>query len=288
MINRTILAREALRAAVELRGKLSIPVDVPVCIYDVAKKLDVDVRFIEGDSFDGMYSKDFGVILVPSFRPYGRQAFSCAHELGHWHFKHGARLDLLLDNTLCAVKSDEEFLADTFAGHMLMPTWAVKRMFLSRGLRPDTCSHIELYRISCQLGVGYETLIDHLYYSLKKLSPEARERLLKATPKSIREEILGREAAGVRHLALVDAAWETVAVDLQVGDVAVVERSERVDGVSVVPGGRVRMGQVIKAVRPGVSTISSEDGSWSAYIRVSRKDFVGRSDYRHLGDPDVD
>ncbi len=288
MMNRTILAREALRAAVELRSKLSIPETAPVCVYDVAKNLDIDVRFIEGDSFDGMYSKEHGVILVPSFRPYGRQAFSCAHELGHWYFNHGTSLDLLLDNTLCAVKSDEEFLADTFAGHVLMPLWAVKRMFLSRGLRPDTCSHIELYRVSCQLGVGYETLIDHLYYSLRKLSPESRERLQKATPKSIREELLGKEAAGVRHLAVVDGNWETVAVDLQVGDLAVIERAVRVDGVSAVSCGSVRLGQVVKAVRPGISTISSEDGSWSAYIRVSRKDFVGRSDYRHLGDPDVD
>jgi len=288
MTSRTILARVALRAAVELRAKLAIPEDAPICIYDVAKKLDLDVRFVDGDSFDGMYLKDHGVILVPSFRPYGRQAFSCAHELGHWHFGHGTRLDLLMDNAVCAVKSDEEFLADTFAGHMLMPLWAVKRMFLSRGLKADTCSYIELYRIACQLGVGYETLISHLYYSLKKLSPESHERLRKASPKNIRAELLGGDAAGVRHLALVDAAWGAVAVDLQVGDMAIVARGERVGGSSVVPCGSVAAGQVIKAVRPGVSTVSSGDGDWSAYVRVSRKDFVGRSDYRHLGDPDVD
>lgn len=288
MTSRTILAREALRAAVELRTRLAIPEDAPVCIYDVAKKLDIDVRFVDGDSFDGMYSKDHGVILVPSFRPYGRQAFSCAHELGHWHFGHGTRLDLLIDNSLCAVKSDEEFLADTFAGYMLMPVWAVRRMFISRGLHPDTCSPLELYRVSCQLGVGYETLIEHLYYSLRRLSPESRERLQKASPKSIREELLGKDAAGVRHLALVDAAWGSVAVDLQVGDMAILERGEQVAGPSAVSCGHVSAGQVIKAVRPGISTVSSADGKWAVYIRVSRKDFVGRSDYRHLGDPDVD
>jgi len=277
-----------MRAAIELRDKLVIPKDAPICIYDVAKKLDIDVRFVDGDSFDGMYSKDHGAILVPSLRPYGRQAFSCAHELGHWRFGHGTRLDLLIDNSMCSAKNDEEFLADTFAGHMLMPLWALKQMFLSRGLRADTCSHTELYGVACNLGVGYETLITHLYYSLNKLSPESWERLQKHGPKSIREELLGEEAAGVRHLALVDAAWSTVAVDLQVGDIAILERGERVEGSSIVSCDRVSSGQVIKAVRPGISTVFSADGAWSVYIRVSRKDFVGRSDYRHLGDPDVD
>lgn len=289
MTMRTVLSREALRAAIELRTRLSISETAPICIYDIADKLGVDVRFIEGDSFDGMYSIDAGTIFVPTMRPYGRQAFSCAHELGHWYFKHGTRVDLLLESSDCAIKGDEEYLADTFAGYILMPPWAVKRMFLQRETHTDTCSPLELYKISCQLGVGYETLIEHLYYSLRKMPPEARERLLAASPKSIREELLGKAAEGVRHLAVVDGKWDPIVpIDLQVGDVAIIERSQTITGGSISLLGSSSLGQIVKAVKPGVSTVLSKDGEWSAFVRVSRKNFVGRCVYRHLGDPDVD
>lgn len=288
MMNRTVLAREALRAAIELRTKLSISEDAPICIYNAAVDLGVEVRFFGGDSFDGMYIKDSELILVPSLRPYGRQAFSCAHELGHWYFKHGSRVDLLSENLSCAVKSDEEYLADTFAGYMLMPPWAVKRMFSLRGLSIESCSPIDFYKVSSQLGVGYETLVDHLYYSLGHISAEARERLLATGPKEIREGLLGKQSAGARHLTIADAKWEAVAIDLQVGDVAIVEHGHSLDGRNAGIIGDSKLGPVIKALRPGLSTISSKDGGWSAFVRVSHKNFEGRSIFRHLGDPDVD
>lgn len=289
MTTRTALSRIALRAAIELRTKLSISETAPICIYDVAEKLGVEVRFLEGDSFEGMYYKDKEIILVPTMRPYGRQAFSCAHELGHWYFKHGTQVDQLLGNSDCALKSDEEYLADTFAGYMLMPPWSVKQLFLSRDLHTDTCSPLEAYKISCQLGVGYETLIDHLYYSLRKMPPEARERLMEASPKGIREDLLGKAAEGVRHLTVVDGKWDAVVpVDLQVGDVAIIERAQVIAGGSVGAIGNSSLGQIIQAVKPGLSTVASKSGEWSVFVRVARKNFVGRCIYRHLGDPDVD
>jgi hypothetical protein len=47
------------------------------------------------------------------------------------------------------------------------------------------------------------------------------------------------------------------------------------------------MGVVVTARVPGISRAESADGAWAVFVRVSRKDFVGRSTYRFLEDPDV-
>lgn len=40
-------------------------------------------------------------------------------------------------------------------------------------------------------------------------------------------------------------------------------------------------GRLISATRPGIARIDDSSG-WSAFIRVSRREFVGREIFRHL------
>src|SRR6266481_1055252 len=91
------LARQGLRGALETRRRANASKADPICVYDLAERLGIEVKFCIGNSFGGMYAKASKTVLLPAFRPPGRQAFTCAHELGHWYFGHGSRIDELSD-----------------------------------------------------------------------------------------------------------------------------------------------------------------------------------------------
>src|SRR5947209_14102365 len=86
-------AMAAMSAALQLRQSEGFGLWAPVCPYDLAEKLGIEVRFIDLPSMEGMYCKNPNpIILVSSLRPAGRQGFNCAHELGHHVFKHGTHV----------------------------------------------------------------------------------------------------------------------------------------------------------------------------------------------------
>ena len=167
-----------------------------------------------------------------------------------------------------------------------MPPWAVTRAFERRDAEPGACSPIEFYTVACQLGVGYSTLVYHLRWSLETISPRRAEELLQIAPREIRRRVLGCDYAG--HLIIADTAWEKVAVDLQVSDLAILPRNVAVGEGGTALVGENELGTIIEARVPGISRAEIADKTWSCFIRVSRKHFVGRSIYRHLEDPDVD
>jgi Zn-dependent peptidase ImmA (M78 family) len=285
-MNRTDLARRSLRAAIEFRASRNIAEDVPICIYDVAESAGLDVRFCLGDSFEGMFSKATSTILVPTSRPRGRQTFACAHELGHWHFGHGSRLEAMLERPQVSQDS-EEFLADVFAGFILMPPWAIKRALTRRGLLAKSITPKDLYTLAGQFGVGYKTLADHLCFSLKFVTRGHRDKLLKYDPKHIRDEILGPLALACRHSPIVDMAWECVPIDLHVGDLAILPPQSSPEGLNIETVADNEFGRIIKGIKPGIGRAELPGSDWSAFIRVSKADFSGRAAYRHLEDPDV-
>ena len=140
------------RGAIQVRYKLGLADEAPVCVYELADSLGVNVRFKGGHSFGGMYDNQSKTILVPAWRPPGRQAFTCAHELGHWYFGHGTRLDALeSDGRLENQCSPEEWLANAFAAHLLMPLRAVRDAFRRRGWEPAGSKPAQVYTVACQL-----------------------------------------------------------------------------------------------------------------------------------------
>lgn len=286
MSDRTALARAALRGALETRRRVGIGKADPICVFDVAEQLGVEVRFCRENGFEGMFEKVSQTILLPSRRPAGRQAFTCGHELGHWYFGHGSHLDDLRTLELEDSENPDEILANTYSSYLLMPPWAIMDAFARRRLDPNTCAPLQAYAIASQLGVGYETLIKHLAFSLRSVSLAQAKTLLAATPKAIRESLLGKTSA--RYMALADSHWFRTAIDLEVGDVAVLPNSVRIEGVSVAIAGSCNSGVVIEAKAPGIARADCPKGNWAAFLRVRRKEFDGRSVYRHLEDPDVD
>ena len=282
-MTRQELARIALRSAFEARRKAETPFHDPICVYDFVERLGVRVWFVGGASFAGIYAKGHNQVFVPAERPAGRKAFTCAHEFAHWWFKHGTRIEEL-DFDRSDNEAPEEILANTFAAFLLMPRHAVLDAFKRRNLEPRDADFTDFYAIACQLGVGYETLLKHMRWSLDLIG-DARMRDLQAfPPKEIRRAVLGHSAPG--HLVLADAQWNRVAIDLEVGDFAVVPRGVTLRGPSVRFSGECSRGRVLEGVRPGLAQGVVEAGGWAAMLRVSRKQFTGMGAYRHLEESD--
>lgn len=129
------LARHAMQATIDVRFKIGAGLEEPICAYSVSERLGVRVRCVE-ISMEGIYSQTpLPRILISALRPLVRRHFNCAHELGHHVFGHSSTLDEL-NETLEAYnnQSPEEFIADSFAGHLLMPVLGIRRAFARRGI----------------------------------------------------------------------------------------------------------------------------------------------------------
>jgi hypothetical protein len=284
MMSREQLARVALRSALELRRKAAVSRDSPICIYDLAESLGVEVWFVGGASFAGMYPKGYERVFVPSERPPGRKAFTCAHELAHWLFGHGSRVEEM-DFDRADHEVPEELLANTFASYLLMPRHAVADAFARRGVQPAAADSIDIYSVACQLGVGYKTLLNHLRWSLNSLSLARLGDLSAIPPKEIRRAVLGTAASG--HLIFAGSAWRTVPIDMEVGDFAVLPHSIGITGSSAAVVADCAYGTVVEALRPGLTqAVMADPDGFATMIRVSRRQFTGRGAYRHLEDPD--
>lgn len=281
------LARMGLRGALEVRMRFDIPSWKPICIYDMAEKAGVEVKFCPEKSLGGMYENVSKTILISSFRPPGRKAFTCAHELGHWHFNDGVSVDEIHEIENWHDKSPKEQLANHFAAGILMPHAAVYRAFSRRGWDPSNPSDIQVFTVAGQLGVGYSTLVQHLRWSLDSISNSTASRLLQSNPKEIRLKILGHSNS--QNLIMVDGQWESTSVDLEVGDFAFLHPGVAADSCANLATVESRPdGKIVSATRSGITQIRNHQTGWSAFVRVSRKNYCGRSKFRHLEEVEDD
>ncbi len=271
-------ARTATVAALRVRRDLGLPVDYPVCVYDMAESLAVDVRFVKASSLEGLYRPGKRAqILLGSERPSGRQHFTCAHEVGHHVLKHGTRVDELLQKA--QTRAPEEDLADAFASELLMPKLAVAAALSSRHWKPSDLTAERVYMLAKELGVGHATLAKRLHWGLKLVTREASDSFAGARQPEIRERLLGFRPPA--DLVVVDDAWRNPCLDLTVGDLALFNSVSTLDcpSCSCV---NVNSDRMLKAVAPGVCSIGI--GSKTIRLRVSRRGFEGLAVYRHLAD----
>jgi hypothetical protein len=177
-----------------------------------------------------------------------------------------------------------EFLADTFAGFVLMPAQGVKRAFSSRGFQIKTATPEQIYTIACSFGVGYETLIGHLEYSMRELSPQEANALRRVKLPKIRAGLLGFKTTD--SLVVVDQQYLRDTVDSEVGDLVLLPAGTAVDSHQVEFISESAAGLLYKAVQPGLALAA---GTTSAIvIRVSRHHYEGLAQYRHLEETDDD
>ena len=130
-VTRVSLARPALGKSGEVRAEAGYDARGPVCIYEVCRRLGVEVRFVPV-SMEGTYLK---LTPPPDALLSGPTAAATtgiylrAHELGH-HAPFRTRLDdrrAQGGGTTRGAFNPDEFLVDSFAGFFLMPKIAVRR-----------------------------------------------------------------------------------------------------------------------------------------------------------------
>ena len=278
MNDRRAIARQSIAAALRTRLSLGYGLEHAVCVYDLAEKLGVEVRFLDLPSMEGMYtSASSPTIIVSSLRPPGRRAFTCAHELGHHNRSDGVEIDELVEQWDNPRFDPKEFAADCFAGALLMPKMAVSMAFAVRGWRMKECTPEQAYMVAGYFGVGYTTLIHHLRGALQVLPAARAQSLLKISSWKAQSLLLGWQTPDT--VVVVDNDWTGRAVDVEVGDLILVRGAARSEGSCVEPTSDVDSGQLYRAARPGIGRL--EVGTtWSAFVRVSRRGYVGRALYR--------
>lgn len=280
MMNRRQVALDATAAALRLRQKLGYRLDESISPIDAAEKLGIDVRFVDLPSMEGMYvSGGTSAILLSSLRPPGRIHFTCAHEIGHHVYRHGDQFDELIHEQHHSHKSDiKEYQADTFASYFLMPRTVIEHGLHARRLAYTDLSPETAYGLSNWLGVGYATLVHHLFYGLAAINTDKWSELNAVQPKHIREHLIDGPIPG--NLWIVNHHWKGRAVDAEVGDTILAPSGSILEGTSLT--GFVDRGphKMVRAVSPGISRLILADQNWSVFVRVSRKNFTGRSCFR--------
>ena len=289
MKGRKFIVLNAYKKSLLLRNHLNVSETESFCIFDtIDDKLGIEVRFVDIPSMEATYIKaDKPSIMVSSLRPPPRRAYNAAHELGHHVFGHGSRLDEVNSETF--EYDNDELLADSFAGFFLMPRKLVSCGFGERGFSPASCSSVQFYTVTCWLGVGYETLIKHMHTSLNNMiSSERTKILLKDSPKKIRERLTGVE--NNTNLIIVDEFWRGKAIDIQVDDIIHISSILKpdIEGDFIEKVSENANGIIFRGIQPGVGRISDRKTKWTSYVRVSRKEYVGLSRYRHEEEDDDD
>jgi len=284
--NRKKIILKAISDAYKLRIQAERDLYESICVYDLAESLGVEVRFYDLPSMEGMYYHSIKPhIILSSLRPLGRRSFTCAHELGHYCQRAGTKVDELVENWGDNPQSDpKELAADCFAGALLMPKTAVERAFAIRNWSIAECTPDQIYIISNYFGVGYTTLIYHLNTSLSLITKLHADRLLKTKLRQAQALALGWKTS--KTIWIVDRYWTGRPIDIEVGDYVFVRGKSIFEGICMELA-EIRVDGILYcAVQPGLGRLDDQS-EWSSFVRVSRKNFVGRSIFRHLEEENI-
>lgn len=286
MNRRAAMAGKAYREALKLRSRTGWSTNAPLCPFDLADQIGVEVRFVDIASLEAMYVDDGEPkILVAADRPPGRQRFSCAHELGHHVFGHGTHLSCQ-DLSLAERRglTDEEYIAQTFAGYLLLPKAAVSHAFVVRQWNPRAAVAEQYYTVASGLGVSFEALVTHCEAGLRMLARKDAAVLHSVKLPELRQSIVGQPLPG--HLVVADRCSGDAAIDLRVGDYLLAPPNSAPVNAALKVEAAVTTGALLRADRPGLSGIQSSPDSAIGAVRIARAGYVGRAIFRHLEDPD--
>lgn len=277
--NRKWLSTTGIHEAGVLRRMYNIGLTEPINIYDLIQKMKLELRFQDLPSLEGMYFKDINpLIVISSLRPLGRKAFTIAHEIAHHYFKHGNVVDEVKDES--DKFQPEEYIADIFAGSLLMTKTAICNTCKLRKWDVTSLNPTQLYTLSCYFGVGYETLVNHMLYTAKILKKENSDVLLRAKVKNIKQSIIGEECT--TGLTIIDKFWRMNNIDVEVGDLVLLPHNSTVLSDNAIFIKTVDEGTIYKLTEPGIKAISINAIIDAVNLRIMRKNYIGRSIYKNL------
>lgn len=276
------LAREAMQATMDVRFQLGIGLEEPICSYSTCERLGVPVRFVDV-SMEGIYShKPLPRILLSAFRPLVRRHFNCAHELGHHMFGHSSKLDELKERLEDYDDlSPEEFIANSFAGHLLMPVLGIRRAFARRGKEAGSAQPHDLLAVSCEFGVSYDALGTQLAFCLNDITPSHRRELVNARL-ALQKSVVG-DLDG-RGLAFLDKHFSASTLDVEENYLIVAPKGAVASANCVMHVDDSAFGAIFKVAKPGIAELFVPNSSWTVSIRATRQNFVGLARYRFLED----
>src|SRR2546429_9502971 len=105
--------------------------------------------------------------------------------------------------------SNDEKLAEVFARFLLMPLRAVHKGFKNIGSVLGYLDPVDVFRVSCWLGVGYSTLLHQMRFSLHMLEARDFERLVKTKPQQIKTLLTPNHGPyGRDELWPMDSTWD--------------------------------------------------------------------------------
>lgn len=280
-MNRQQLGQQALHMALRTRSNAGADLISPVCPFDIAESLGIGVRFV-AINMEGLYVRDpTPTALISILRPFGRRNFTCGHEIGHHVFGHGFNLDNVVPKTNAdcyGFGTPEEFVADSFAGCLLLPSLGVRRAFALRGWDLSQPQPLQLLSVATEFGVGYTTLVHHMWHNLRVFGAATSKRLLRESPKSIRSDFLGYESSCA--LVITDEHWLAKTIDLELGAEVLLPDGALPETGLLAPVVESPRSNHFAAVRPGIVRVSS--ARWSIFVRIMPTQYEGLAKYRHL------
>ena len=271
----TKLQTEAARRALTSRVRFGFSLDSPCDIFELICKYGLSLRFTKVATMDGMYLNDgiAGSINISALRPAGLQRLTAAHELGHFVFGHGARLDKDIEKM--ESNSHEEAVAEAFARHLLMPKRAVFRGFSHLATTPDQATPEQYHAVSAWLGVGYTTLIQHCRWTLKVIDNAKLHQLTLHQPQKIkRVQVPSVHWEGRKELWPIAPWWSGGRVHLQIGDV--------VTGIQTPSLDYFDLGDNCAIARTVGQFEATIYGGQQVSLNIARADYVGMYQYRYL------
>jgi hypothetical protein len=271
---------DAVGRALKTRRLLQVSLTNPLCSLDAAERMGIEVRVIDLPSMEGIYvAGQRPKIVLSSLRPLGRRRFTCAHEIGHHVFGHGDQFDELISEKKGDRKKDiKEMAADTFAAYFLMPKTLIDSGMRVRSFAYGSLDPQQVYGLSSWLGVGYRTLVSHLFFGLRLITRSQANALSRIEPIKIRHQLLGSNVSG--HLHVVDQHWIGRAVDCEVDDYLLLPKHIHSNGASLVLNSRCAISQIVRVASPGIAQLTDCKSGWSVYVRSSKRNYVGRSCFR--------
>jgi len=286
-MDRRALHRQALQAASECRDQLNLDPFGPVDPYTIAALIGIKVVFL-ATSMEGFYFKQSQPrVLLSSLRPVGRRAFTCAHEIGHHWFGHGSTIDQLQEDERAESDKPDEILANAFAAALLMPTVGLRGAFARRGWDQTNPTPVQLYTIACQFGVGYNTLLNHLCFTLREISAGRRLELDRWTPQCIRRLLLQDD---YRALVIVDVHNEAASFEVETGSAVLLPLGAQIGGTALKQVSGTDEYELYEAVKRGIAPVTGLSGVFEVRVMPHEtegaKGYVGAAVNRFEEDPD--
>ncbi len=269
------LSQSAAKSALKYRLEIGLGLDSPCDIYETISSRGIELQFVDIPSLEGMCLQEPEVtrICVTADRPWGRQRFTAAHELGHYVLDHGSQVDAAIEAREGNKGiSDEEILADGFARFFLMPRPAVMKAF-SHTTQFDAMS---VFKASCYLGVSYESLVRQLCLSLKLINGSQEKSLLRYSRQEIAQMLLGNSTFK-RDVWPLDDRWRNRVLHLQIGDAVLGVSPINSEGTLQIS--RCHGGSIVEST--GDACVSLLAGG-EVTIRASKRSYIGFYDYRYL------